>query len=191
MSPGRAAPREPGTPGDAAAGAGAPGPVPPEPATPAGRPAYPPQGDSGETRIGDADVLKEDAARRSGLRGWREGIRATPGGSLALKIVVGVIGAALVIGGLIMVPFPGPGWLVVFAGFAVLATEFAWAHRVLQFGKRTLASWTDWLKERGWTVRILVVGVTFLVAGAIIWAALKLSMGIDVIAMTRDFFSRP
>ncbi|WP_225878138.1 TIGR02611 family protein [Spongiactinospora rosea] len=137
--------------------------------------------------VGDADAVKEDAARRSGLRGWREGIRATPGGSLALKIGVGVAGAVLVIGGLIMVPFPGPGWLVVFAGFALLATEFVWAHRVLQFGKRTLAAWTDWLKRQGWTVRILVLAVTLVAAGAIVWLGLKVGFGIDVVRMALSY----
>ncbi len=140
--------------------------------------------------VGDADSLKEDAGRRSGLRGWRDGIRATPHGRLALKIVVGLIGAILVIGGLIMVPFPGPGWLVVFAGLAVLATEFHWAHRVLEFGKRTLAGWTDWLKEQGWTVRILVVGVAFVTAGAIIWLALKVSLGIDLVVEAQKLLIR-
>ncbi|GAA5045659.1 uncharacterized protein (TIGR02611 family) [Thermocatellispora tengchongensis] len=140
--------------------------------------------------VGDADVLKGAAARRSGLRGWRDGIRATRGGALTLKIVVGVVGAVLVIGGLIMVPFPGPGWLVVFAGLAVLATEFHWAHKLLQFGRRTLDAWTDWLKRQGWTVRILVVGVAAVTACAIVWAALKLSLGIDLIMIARDLIAR-
>ncbi|HVE95418.1 MAG TPA: PGPGW domain-containing protein [Pseudonocardiaceae bacterium] len=25
-----------------------------------------------------------------------------------------------------MIPYPGPGWLVVFAGLIILGTEFAW-----------------------------------------------------------------
>ncbi len=43
------------------------------------------------------------------------------------RIVVFVIGAALVVAGLVMLVFPGPGLLVIVAGLAVLATEFAWA----------------------------------------------------------------
>ncbi|MCG5212070.1 TIGR02611 family protein [Streptosporangium sp. KLBMP 9127] len=155
-----------------------------------GDPAVSGQEDPAQPAVGDADTLKVEAARRSGLRGWRDGVRATPSGRLAVKIVVGVIGALLVIGGLILIPFPGPGWLIVFAGLAVLATEFHWAHRVLEFGKKTLAAWTDWLRDRGWTIRILVVGVTLLAAGAIIWLALKLSLGIDVVAEAQKLLIR-
>lgn len=141
--------------------------------------------DGGEAtgmETGDADALKKDAARKSPLRTWRDGIRASRTGALTLKIVVGCVGAILVVGGLIMVPFPGPGWLVVFAGLAVLATEFHWAHKLLEFGKRTLNAWTVWLKRQGWPVRILVLGVTFLTAAAIVYLALRLSIGIDVVA---------
>ncbi|GAA3418491.1 hypothetical protein GCM10018952_54340 [Streptosporangium vulgare] len=60
------------------------------------------------SETGDADALKDAAAERSGLNGWLDGVRSTRAGRLTLKIVIGAIGAVLVIGGLIMVPFPGP-----------------------------------------------------------------------------------
>lgn len=144
---------------------------------------------------GDADLVKEEAARRSsmparrrGIHGWLDGIRSTRTGALTLKIVVGVIGTVMVVGGLIMVPFPGPGWLVVFAGLAVLATEFHWAHKLLEFGKRTLHAWTEWYKRQGWPVRIIVALVTLLAAGAIIYLGLR-TLGVDVIQMARQFIA--
>ncbi|MET9341018.1 MULTISPECIES: TIGR02611 family protein [unclassified Nonomuraea] len=138
-----------------------------------------------DSETGDADQLKDEAARRSGIHGWLDGIRSTRTGALTLKIVIGVIGAVMVVGGLIMVPFPGPGWLVVFAGLAVLATEFHWAHNLLVFGKRVLGAWTVWYKQQGWTVRILVLLVTLATMGVIIWAAMKLSLGIDLVVEGR------
>lgn len=51
------------------------------------------------------------------------------------RIVVLVVGLALVAGGLVMLVLPGPGILVVVAGLAVLATEFAWAEAVLDRAK--------------------------------------------------------
>ncbi|MEW9548964.1 TIGR02611 family protein [Nonomuraea sp. NPDC050783] len=138
-------------------------------------------------------MIKREAAgrsdmpgRRGGLQGRLDGIRATRTGALTLKIVIGVIGTVMVVGGLIMVPFPGPGWLVVFAGLAVLATEFHWAHRVLEFGKRTLHAWTQWYKRQGWTVRILVLVVTVAAAAAIVYLGLR-TVGIDVVELARGF----
>lgn len=142
---------------------------------------------------GDADVIKDEAAgrsdmpgRRGGIHGWLDGIRSTRTGALTLKIVVGVIGTLMVVGGLIMVPFPGPGWLVVFAGLAVLATEFHWAHKVLEFGKRTLHAWTEWYKRQGWTVRIIVLVVTLAVAGVIVYFGLR-TLGFDLIEIARRY----
>lgn len=35
-----------------------------------------------------------------------------------------------------MLPLPGPGWLVIFGGMAIWATEFVWAQLVLRWTKR-------------------------------------------------------
>lgn len=48
------------------------------------------------------------------------------------KILVGIIGGVVVLAGLLMMPLPGPGVLVVFAGLAILATEFEWCRRLLR-----------------------------------------------------------
>lgn len=46
------------------------------------------------------------------------------------KPAVFVVGAAIVVGGIILLPLPGPGWVIIFAGFALLATEFTFAEKV-------------------------------------------------------------
>lgn len=57
-------------------------------------------------------------------------------GRSAKRIAVAVVGGVLVAGGLVLMVLPGPGLLLIALGFAVLATEFAWAHIVLEAGKR-------------------------------------------------------
>ncbi|MFI7101622.1 TIGR02611 family protein [Streptomyces sp. NPDC050161] len=47
-----------------------------------------------------------------------------------------VVGLAVVAVGVVMLPLPGPGWLVIFAGMAIWATEFVWAQLVLRWTKR-------------------------------------------------------
>jgi uncharacterized protein (TIGR02611 family) len=56
---------------------------------------------------------------------WRSGKRA----------VVLVAGVALLAVGLVMFVTPGPGIVLVVAGLAVLATEFAWAEHLLDRAK--------------------------------------------------------
>lgn len=57
-------------------------------------------------------------------------------GRSAKRIAVAVVGGAVVLAGLAMFVLPGPGILVVALGFAILGTEFAWAHHALEVGKR-------------------------------------------------------
>jgi uncharacterized protein (TIGR02611 family) len=46
------------------------------------------------------------------------------------KTLVLMIGSAVVAAGLVMLITPGPGWAALFLGFAILATEFAFAEKV-------------------------------------------------------------
>lgn len=46
-------------------------------------------------------------------------------------VVVALVGGTLVLAGLAMLVLPGPGLVVLFAGVAVLAAEFAWAEVLL------------------------------------------------------------
>lgn len=51
-----------------------------------------------------------------------------------------MVGTVMMLAGLVMIPLPipGPGWVTLFLGLAVLSTEFAWAHRVTSFIRRQL-----------------------------------------------------
>ena len=55
---------------------------------------------------------------------------------LSWQVGVFVIGLAVVGGGLVLLPLPGPGWVVIFGGMAIWATEFVWAQLVLRWTKR-------------------------------------------------------
>lgn len=46
------------------------------------------------------------------------------------KPLIFMVGFAVIVAGLAMLVLPGPGWAAIFLGFAILATEFAFAERV-------------------------------------------------------------
>ncbi|MGW3241145.1 TIGR02611 family protein [Streptomyces sp. NPDC001070] len=52
------------------------------------------------------------------------------------QVGVFLVGLAIVGTGVVLLPLPGPGWVVIFAGMAVWATEFVWAQLVLRWTKR-------------------------------------------------------
>jgi uncharacterized protein (TIGR02611 family) len=107
----------------------------------------------------------DDAASRFGLRRF---VARNRGLEVAYRAVIGLIGFAIIITGLVLIPLPGPGWLIVFAGLAVLSTEFVWAERLLHYAREKVQGWTDWVLRQPLAVRALIglVGLAF-VAGAI------------------------
>lgn len=86
------------------------------------------------------------------------------------KAVAGIVGGVIVLIGLILVPYPGPGWLIVFAGLAVLSTEFHFARRLLKFARSKYDIWAKWLKVQPWLVQILAVLLTTCVVAVTLWA---------------------
>ncbi|MCX5383531.1 TIGR02611 family protein [Streptomyces sp. NBC_00083] len=61
---------------------------------------------------------------------------------LSWQVGVFVVGLAVVAGGVVMLPLPGPGWLVIFGGMAIWATEFVWAQLVLRWTRRKVTEAT-------------------------------------------------
>jgi uncharacterized protein (TIGR02611 family) len=91
---------------------------------------------------------------------WRRKIRSNPRSHLVYRMVVGFVGLVIVVVGLILVPFPGPGWVIVFVGLAIWASEFEWAQRLLHRARHTLSSWNVWLMRQTWWVKGLVLLLT-------------------------------
>jgi uncharacterized protein (TIGR02611 family) len=90
------------------------------------------------------------------------------------RVAVAVIGAAVVVGGIILIPLPGPGWLIVFGGLAILATEFEWAGRLLDFARRKVLGWTHWVGRQSLVVRGLIGLAGLLVVGGVLWTYVAL-----------------
>jgi uncharacterized protein (TIGR02611 family) len=104
--------------------------------------------------------------RRNRLTAFRERVRRLPGGWVAWRVGVTVVGVAVIIGGVILLPLPGPGWLIIFAGLGILATEYEWAQRLLGYARDRLRRWTDWVKRQPRWMQALVglLGILFLAA---------------------------
>ena len=69
-----------------------------------------------------------------------------------------------------LLPLPGPGWLIIFAGLGLLATEYEWAARLLRYARRTVSRWTTWVANQGRGMQILI-GFAGLVLLAALFAA--------------------
>ncbi|WP_053387249.1 TIGR02611 family protein [Leucobacter japonicus] len=88
----------------------------------------------------------------AGAARLRAAIRTRPWLDAAYRVTATVVGALVVLIGLILVPLPGPGWLIVFFGLAILGSEFHWARRLLGWARATVARgaerWRSWRAAR-------------------------------------------
>jgi uncharacterized protein (TIGR02611 family) len=48
------------------------------------------------------------------------------------KLIIAVIGGTVLLIGIALIVLPGPAFIVIPVGLAILATEFAWARRALK-----------------------------------------------------------
>jgi uncharacterized protein (TIGR02611 family) len=108
--------------------------------------------------------------------GLRARLDANPTLRVLWRVGVAVVGGAVVITGLILVPYPGPGWLIVFGGLAILATEFEWARRLLHYARGYYDRWTAWLGRQSWPIKLLVLAGTCLVVLLMLWVLGALSL---------------
>jgi uncharacterized protein (TIGR02611 family) len=122
-------------------------------------------------RPGDPDApdhdetLAEAAARKLG---FLDRIRAHPVLGLVYRTFIAIVGVAVIALGIVLIPAPGPGWLIVFAGLGILATEFHWASRLLRYARTKVRAWTHWVGAQPIWVRgaIGLVGLVLLAAVA-------------------------
>ncbi|MEV7729210.1 TIGR02611 family protein [Streptomyces sp. NPDC087917] len=96
-------------------------------------------------------------------------IKANRSLHLSWQVGVFVVGLAVIGAGIAMLVLPGPGWVAIFAGLAIWATEFAWAHLALRWTKRKVSEAAQ--KALDPKVRrrnIILTSVGLVIAGALI-----------------------
>ncbi|GAA3614345.1 hypothetical protein GCM10022199_18060 [Marihabitans asiaticum] len=91
---------------------------------------------------------------------WRRAIRCNPALAPFYRGGVFVVGLALIIVGIPMVPLVGPGWVVIFIGLFLWSTEFRWARKVTQFVKAEVKAFDQWARHLPWKLKIPMVLLT-------------------------------
>lgn len=107
------------------------------------------------------------------------------------RLLIGIIGTLVLIVGVIAIPYPGPGWLIVFTGLAILATEFTWAGRVLQFAKGKYDAWENWLgKQKSW-IKVSFWLLTAVVVVVTIWLLNGYGIINQLLGLNQDWVRSP
>ena len=117
--------------------------------------------------------MKQDEEEQpSRVRRWaryRDRLRERPRIEFFYRIGVGIVGLAVFAVGIVAIPYPGPGWAILFVGLGILATEFEWARRLLAYAKERYDKVMDWFQARHWSIQVLGGIFTALVVAGTLW----------------------
>ncbi|PZS15319.1 MAG: TIGR02611 family protein [Pseudonocardiales bacterium] len=122
---------------------------------------------------------------------FRQWVRRRPGVDLAYRILVGVVGTVVLAAGILAIPYPGPGWLILFAGLALLGTEFTWARRVLHWTRARYDAWTGWVRRQPAVVRLGVIVLTGAVVLVTLWLVNALGFVAGWVGLRWDWVRSP
>ena len=112
--------------------------------------------------------LREAAIEAEYDTGVREETEEQARASIHVRLARMSLGTLLLLAGIIMLALPGPGWLTIAAGLAVLAKDVAWAERMLERVRRRLPEGADGEVDRRVVVGSIILAVVA-VAASIWW----------------------
>lgn len=110
--------------------------------------------------------------RSAVVRRWsqrRERLRERAVLDFVYRVLVAVVGLTVLLVGVAAIPYPGPGWAIVFLGLAILATEFYWARRTLTYTRDRYDTAMGWLRRQPTWVQALGAVLTGAVVVATLW----------------------
>ena len=91
--------------------------------------------------------------------GYREETREEARRGVITRLLRMTAGTLVTIIGVIMMPLPGPGLLIVAVGLGILSRDVAWADRLLQIVRRRLPSDSDGRLPRSSIITMVVLAL--------------------------------
>jgi uncharacterized protein (TIGR02611 family) len=107
------------------------------------------------------------------------------------KAGIAIVGGIVLLAGIAMIPYPGPGWVTVFLGLGILSTEFEWAERILHFAKDKYDAWQAWLAQQNQAVKAVFWLLTAMVVVATIWLLNGYGLLSDAFGLDWDWAHSP
>lgn len=112
---------------------------------------------------------RERSERARAWARWRDTLRERPAVDLGYRVIVGVVGTLVLVVGIIAIPYPGPGWAIVFLGLGILATEFRAAQVVLHHARVRYDAVMAWFARQHIAVKALSALFTAAVVIVSLW----------------------
>jgi uncharacterized protein (TIGR02611 family) len=131
----------------------------------------------------------------SNYMGRRNSVRSNRALDATWRGIILVVGLTIVGLGVFFLLFPGPGWAVIILGLIVLATEYAWAQRILnpvkEFSSRLAQAVVSEEYRTKRSHLILILTIVFVAIAYAYWARWGATMrGFDpILAPLKNLFN--
>jgi uncharacterized protein (TIGR02611 family) len=135
-----------------------------------------------------------DGERANIVRRWarrRDRLRGRPVVDLGYRVAVAVVGLVVLAVGIVAIPYPGPGWAIVFVGLAILATEFDWARKLLAYARMRYDAVMAWFTRQGLWVQVLGVVFTVAITVATLWMIGVLGWAAELVNIQHEWLDSP
>lgn len=107
------------------------------------------------------------------------------------KVLIAIVGGLVTLIGLVLVPYPGPGWLVVFGGLAILASEFEFAAKVLHYAREKYDKSIAWLKRQHIVIQIGALALTGVVVVLTVFLLNGFGIINSILSLSQDWLISP
>ncbi|MEV0669922.1 TIGR02611 family protein [Mycobacterium sp. NPDC050441] len=131
------------------------------------------------------------AAVKQRWTGWRERLRSRPAAEFVYRIVVGVVGTLVLAVGIVAIPYPGPGWAIVFLGLAILASEFDFAKRALRYVRARYDAVMAWFDRQHVAVKGISAAFTGLVVVGTLWLFGVIGLTAGLVGLEQEWLKSP
>lgn len=85
------------------------------------------------------------------------------------RALITLLGWSVLLLGIVMIPYPGPGWVVVFIGLSLLAREYSWAKDLHVYAEDKYMKWQRWLVRQKLYIKVLFWLLTGLTIAVTVW----------------------
>lgn len=108
-----------------------------------------------------------------------------------LRYLTITVGTLVTIGGIIAIPYPGPGWAMVFFGLLILSKELVWAERTREWGMTKMRAFYANYVDESWTMKAALAVGTCAAVVASLWITGMLGTAVGWFGVDYDVLDSP
>ncbi len=143
------------------------------------------------TRTSDSAEPAEGRGPFSRLGAKYQHLRHNHRYGFVLRYVTITVGLLVTAAGVVAIPYPGPGWAIVFLGLLILSQEFEWAARLRRWIMDRLNAFYRRYIDGNRVAQVILAIATCAIVLATLWATNALDMAAGWVGIDEPWLESP